>query len=135
MRDAPRAAPDPTGQQRKADATAHRRAVADRVARLVGPDWMEIPAGPDLRGTDREQATLAMLTAGARFIWAAQLPRDPLGGRRGSIDLLVKTDKGYVPVLVVRHKVTDPGQGLSLIHTGAERQPRGPVAQDPPATA
>ncbi|MFC0115769.1 TM0106 family RecB-like putative nuclease [Kibdelosporangium aridum] len=124
MRDAPRAAPDPTGQQRKADATAHRRAVADRVARLVGPDWMEIPAGPDLRGTDREQATLAMLTAGARFIWAAQLPRDPLGGWRGSIDLLVKTDKGYVPVLVVRHKVTDPGQGARTSPLG-EPMPNG----------
>jgi predicted RecB family nuclease len=111
MRDAPRAAPDPTGEQRKADATAHRRTVADRVARLVGPDWMEIPAGADIPGGDREQATLAMLTAGARFIWAAQLPRDPRGGRRGSIDLLVRTDSGYVPVLVVRHKVTDPGSG------------------------
>src|ERR1043165_7940688 len=52
-----------------------------------------------------------MLTAGSRYIWAAQLPRDPRGGRRGSIDLLVKCDDGYVPVLVVRHKVTDPGQG------------------------
>ncbi|MET0234876.1 MAG: TM0106 family RecB-like putative nuclease [Kibdelosporangium sp.] len=111
MRDAPKAAPDPTGQQRKADATVHRRTVADRVARLVGSDWMEIPAGADLRGSDREQATSELLSAGARFIWAPQLPRDTRGGRRGSIDLLVRTDTGYVPVLVVRHKVTDPGQG------------------------
>jgi predicted RecB family nuclease len=121
MRDAPRAAPDPTGEQRKADATAHRRTVADRVARLVGPDWMEIP---DLRGSDREQATLAMLAAGAKFIWCAQLPRDPLGGRRGSIDLLVQTDKGYVPVLVVRHKVTDPGSGARTSPLG-EPMPNG----------
>ncbi len=119
MRDAPRAAPDPTGEQRKADAMAHRRSVADRVARLVGPDWMEVPPG-----ADREKATQAMLTAGARFIWAAQLPRDPLGGRRGSIDLLVQTDRGYVPVLVVRHKVTDPGSGARTSPLG-EPMPRG----------
>jgi predicted RecB family nuclease len=119
MRDAPRAAPDPTGEQRKADATAHRRSVADRVARLVGSDWMEIPPG-----TDREKATTAMLMTGARFIWAAQLPRDPSGGRRGSIDLLVKTDRGYVPVLVVRHKVTDPGSGARTSPLG-EPMPGG----------
>jgi predicted RecB family nuclease len=124
MRDAPKAAPDPTGQQRKSDAMAHRRAVADRVARLVGSDWMEIPTGSDMRGVDREKATLAMLATGARFIWAAQLPRDPSGGRRGGIDLLVRTDRGYVPVLVVRHKVTDPGQGARTSPLG-EPQPAG----------
>jgi predicted RecB family nuclease len=124
MRDVPKAPPDPTGEQRKADATAHRRAVADRVSRLVGPDWMEIPTGPDMRGVDREKATSAMLAAGARFIWAAQLPRDPLGGRRGSIDLLVRLDRGYVPVLVVRHKVTDPGSGARTSPLG-EPSPLG----------
>ncbi|GAB3913749.1 TM0106 family RecB-like putative nuclease [Kibdelosporangium lantanae] len=116
--------PDPTGEQRKADAMAHRRSVADRVSRLVGPDWMEIPTGPDMRGVDREHATSAMLAAGARFIWAAQLPRDPLGGRRGAIDLLVRTDRGYVPVLVVRHKVTDPGSGARTSPLG-EPSPHG----------
>lgn len=124
MRDVEKAPPDPTGQQRKADASAHRRAVADRVSRLVGPDWMEIPNGPDMKGLDRENATAAMLAAGARFIWSAQLPRDPLGGRRGSIDLLVRTGKGYVPVLVVRHKVTDPGSGARTSPLG-EPMPDG----------
>jgi len=124
MRDVPKAPPDPTGEQRKADATAHRRSVADRVSRLVGPDWMEIPTGPDMRGVDREHATSAMLAAGARFIWSAQLPRDPRGGRRGSIDLLVRTDHGYVPVLVVRHKVTDPGSGARTSPLG-EPSPLG----------
>lgn len=124
MRDVEKAPPDPTGQQRKADATAHRRSVADRVSRLVGPDWMEIPNGPDMKGADRERATAAMLAAGARFIWSAQLPRDPSGGRRGSIDLLVRTGRGYVPVLVVRHKVTDPGSGARTSPLG-EPMPDG----------
>jgi predicted RecB family nuclease len=111
MADAPTAPPDPTGEQRKADAAAHRRSIADEIAGLVGPGWTEIPRGPEVRTSEREQLTLEAMAAGARFIWAPQLPRDEAGGRRGHIDLLVATDTGYVPVLVVRHKVSDPGSG------------------------
>jgi predicted RecB family nuclease len=111
MLDAPKAPPDPTAQQRKADAAAHRRAVVDALAKLAGSDLMEIPNGPDVRTADRERVTLAAMQAGTPYIWGAALPRDPNGGRRGGIDLLVKDATGYVPVLVVRHKTTDPGQG------------------------
>jgi predicted RecB family nuclease len=111
MAGAVKAPPDPAGEQRAADAMAHRRKVGDDLARLAGSTWMEIPVGPDVTGADRERGTLAAMRAGARFIWNAQLPRDPAGGRRGRIDLLVRTAEGYVPVLVVRHKVTDPGTG------------------------
>jgi predicted RecB family nuclease len=111
MRDAAQAPADPAGEQRKADAEAHRRSIAEEMAGLIGPDWTWIPSGPDLRGSDREFATEQAMAAGARFIWGAQLPRDPAGGRRGSIHLLVRTGSGYVPILVVRHKVTDPGSG------------------------
>ena len=36
MRDTVTAPPDPTAEQRKADATAHRRSIADEIAGLVG---------------------------------------------------------------------------------------------------
>jgi predicted RecB family nuclease len=111
MADAPKAPPDPAGEQRSADAMAHRRKVGDSLARLFGSAWVEIPAGPDVTGADRERGTLAAMRAGAPFVWNAQLPRDPAGGRRGRIDLLVRSGDGYVPVLVVRHKITDPGSG------------------------
>jgi predicted RecB family nuclease len=111
MADAPTAPPDPTGEQRKADAAAHRRSIADEIMSLVGPGWTEIPRGAEVRASDRERMTLDAMAEGARFIWAAQLPRDQAGGRRGTIDLLVATETGYVPVLVVRHKVSDPGSG------------------------
>jgi predicted RecB family nuclease len=111
MADVPKAPPDPAGEQRKADAQAHRRSIADEIARQVGEGWVEVPRGPEIRSADREQATVDAMAAGAGFIWAAQLPRDGEQGRRGGIDLLVATDKGYVPVLVVRHKVADPGSG------------------------
>ncbi|TDQ05112.1 putative RecB family nuclease [Labedaea rhizosphaerae] len=109
MQDAPRAAPDPTGQQRRADAARHRRAVADALAALAGDGWREIE--PDARTGERERATLAAMADGVALIWAAQLPRDLEGGRRGTVDLLVRSADGYVPVLVVRHKVSDPGAG------------------------
>ncbi|HEX5406350.1 MAG TPA: TM0106 family RecB-like putative nuclease [Pseudonocardiaceae bacterium] len=111
MADATQAPPDPAGEQRAADAMAHRRRVGDELARRFGSAWMEIPIGPDVTSGDRERGTLAAMRAGARFVWNAQLPRDPEGGRRGRIDLLVYTGDGYVPVLVVRHKITDPGNG------------------------
>ncbi|SDC78333.1 RecB family nuclease, putative, TM0106 family [Actinokineospora iranica] len=108
MRDAPRGAPDPTAELRKGDAMAHRRMVADQLAERFAGDWVEIPAGSS---AEREAATVEALAAGHAFIWSAQPPRDLDGGRRGTIDLLVRTSHGYVPVLVVRHKVTDPGAG------------------------
>jgi predicted RecB family nuclease len=109
MVDASKAHSDPIADQRKADAASHRRAVADRMAEVAGADWTEIPA--EEFAAERERATMAALAAGTRFIWGAQLSRDRDGGRRGTVDLLVHTPEGYVPVLVVRHKITDPGSG------------------------
>ncbi len=111
MRDAQRSAPDPTAELRKADATRHRRVTADGLAARFGGRWVEVSGGPESRASDREAATAAALTEGHDFIWGATLPRDPRSGRRGTIDLLVRSGAGYVPVLVVRHKVTDPGTG------------------------
>src|SRR5437763_1012224 len=111
MADVPRAPADPAAEQRIADAAAHRRRVADQLARLFGSDWTEIPADPGVSNADRERATASAMAASARFIWNAHLPRDPDGGRRGRIDLLVRAGAGYLPVLVVRHKITDPGAG------------------------
>ncbi|GLZ32638.1 recombinase RecB [Lentzea sp. NBRC 105346] len=111
MREAQKAPPDPASEQRKADATQHRRNVADALIKIVGSNLMEIPNGPDVKASDRERVTLAAMQMGVPYIWGAVLPRDLTGGRRGGIDLLVKDTTGYVPVLVVRHKITDPGQG------------------------
>ncbi|MBV9013146.1 MAG: TM0106 family RecB-like putative nuclease [Pseudonocardiales bacterium] len=107
--DAPRAALDASAQRRIAAAAAHRRGVADRLARQYPADWAEI--SPDLPADQRCVATLALLRQGAPFVWGGLLPADPLGGRRGGAELLVRHGSGYLPVIVVRHKVTDPGRG------------------------
>jgi predicted RecB family nuclease len=107
--DAPRAALDATTQRRIADAVAHRRWVADRLAEHHTADWAEV--SPDLPAEQRCAATLALLSKGAPFVWGGLLPADPVGGRRGGAELLVRHRGGYLPVIVVRHKVTDPGFG------------------------
>ncbi|MGH3628921.1 MAG: TM0106 family RecB-like putative nuclease, partial [Sciscionella sp.] len=108
LADAELAPPDPAAAQRIADAAAHRRTVAETMAALIGDGWTIIPEG---RTGERERATVAAMMAGAAFISRPVLPRDHAGGRRGRIDLLVRAGGGYVPVLVVRHRVTDPGSG------------------------
>ncbi|MGW1680435.1 TM0106 family RecB-like putative nuclease [Saccharopolyspora sp. NPDC002376] len=111
MRDQPQAPLDLGIEQRIADAAEHRRAVAKLLGRLHGEDWTEIPRGAV---ADRAELTLAAMRAGTRYISAAQLPFDKEGGRRGSVDLLVRSGDGYLPVLVVRHKITDPGRGARV---------------------
>ena len=109
MRDVAKAPPDPGIEQRISDATDHRRFVADRLGRLLGGAWQLIPG--DVDRSEREGLTLAAMREGVHYISAAQVPADPATGRRGGVDLLVRGRDGYVPVLVVRHKITDPGSG------------------------
>jgi predicted RecB family nuclease len=107
--DAQRAALDPTTERRIADTVAHRRWVADSLAQHYTADWREVP--PDLPASERQAVTLALLIKGAPFVWGGLLPADPPSGRQGGAELLVRHRGGYLPVIVVRHKVTDPGSG------------------------
>ena len=117
--DAARAEPDPALEQRRADAAAHRAEIGARLAELVGEGWVAVPPG---RSTAREQATSEAIAAGARYIWNASLPLDVAGGRWGDVDLLVRADGGgYRPLIVVRHRVTDPGAGALTSPLGRPR--------------
>jgi predicted RecB family nuclease len=102
----PPSPPDPTGEQRRADAATHRRSVAGRLAASFGAAWSQVP--PD---GDRAAATAELLASRTPYIWGAVLPADRCGHRRGHAELLVAVPGGYLPVIVVRHKVTDPGMG------------------------
>ncbi len=105
----PDAPTDPTAEQRILDAVAHRRAVADELASRFGDRWAEVPA--DLPAAERIAVTQSLLDVGTPAIWGGLLPADTAGGRRGGVDLLLAGRTGYLPVIVVRHKVTDPGAG------------------------
>jgi predicted RecB family nuclease len=70
------------------------------------------------------------MASGARYIWNAALPLDLAGARRGEADLLVRADDGgYRPLIVVRHRVTDPGSGA---FTGPLGPPRAELASVDP---
>lgn len=125
---APRAEPDPALEQRRADAAAHRAEVGARLAAEAGAAWVDVSGGSP---REREAATSAALAAGARYVWGAVLPRDLEGARFGDAELLVRADGGgYRPVIVVRHRVTDPGSGALTTPFGP---PRAELAEADPA--
>lgn len=102
---------NPGARQRQEAAAAHREAVRQRLFEADPDGWVLIaPEGSMARRADR---TLEACRAGADRIWGAVLPVEPDTGRRGRSEILLRDAErgGYIPVIVVNHKVTDPGQG------------------------
>ncbi|KAA9166768.1 TM0106 family RecB-like putative nuclease [Amycolatopsis acidicola] len=102
------APPDPAAEQRMADAAAHRDELRRRLVEAVPGTWVTVAR--DLPVQERLSITEQALAEGATYIWGGLLPTGD-GHRRGGAELLVRTDGGYLPVLVVRHRITDPGAG------------------------
>ncbi|WP_233608246.1 TM0106 family RecB-like putative nuclease [Nocardia stercoris] len=96
--------------QRRAAAAAHRDLVRDTLVAAAPEQWVVIPA--DQPASARAEATMRACAAGAARIWGALLPQEFDTGRRGGVEILLRdADRGgYIPVLVVNHKVTDPRQ-------------------------
>ncbi|WP_460721490.1 TM0106 family RecB-like putative nuclease [Nocardia heshunensis] len=97
-------------QQRREAAAAHRLHVRDTLVAAAPERWTVIE--PKQSATRRAEATMAAMAAGAERIWGGLLPQEPDTGRRGGCEILWRdTDRGgYIPVIVVNHKVTDPRQ-------------------------
>lgn len=114
LRDEPE---NPGVRQRREAAQAHREAVRGLLATSDPKRWIEID-----EPTARESAvaTVVACRAGVERIWNAALPAERDSGRRGRSELLIRDNSGgYIPVIVVNHKVTDPGRGArttSLTH-------------------
>ncbi len=103
----PRALPDPSLEQRRADALTHREELGALLAAALAEGWRTVGPGPT---PVRAAATAAAVAEAAPFVWGGVLPAD--AGRRGGAELLVRLPGGgYVPVIVVRHRITDPGTG------------------------
>lgn len=100
---------DPGVRQRVLEAREHRTAVGGVLAAGSG-SWVAV----DVLAPRETRAgqTLAAAAAGVERIWGAVLP--DADGRRGAAELLVRAaDGGYLPVIVVNHRVTEPGEGAT----------------------
>ncbi|MFC8043712.1 TM0106 family RecB-like putative nuclease [Nocardia sp. NPDC057353] len=95
-------------RERREAAALHRQQVRTALVGAAPEQWVVIdPAG---RAADRAEATLRACASGTPRIWGALLPQEPDTGRRGGVEILLRDAErgGYIPVLVVNHKVTDP---------------------------
>lgn len=102
---------NPGARQRQEAAAAHREAIRQTLFDADPDGWALIaPEGPM---SQRAERTLDACRAGADRIWGAVLPSEPDTGRRGRSEILLRDAErgGYIPVIVVNHKVTDPGRG------------------------
>lgn len=96
--------------QRREAATAHRERVRDLLVAAAPAQWTVID--PAQSAGARAAATMRACAAGAPRIWGALLPQEPDTGRRGGSEILLRDEQrgGYLPIIVVNHKVTDPRQ-------------------------
>lgn len=107
---AERALPDPALEQRRTDAAEHRVRIGEQLAEATGAAWFAVPQ--QLTSAERIAATADAVARGVELIWGGALPDAKDAGRRGGAELLVRLPEGgYVPVIVVRHRVSDPGEG------------------------
>ena len=111
MRDVPLRPPDAGAQQRITAAATHRAEIARQLAASRGADEQWVAIQGELSPGQRALRTEQALDSSADVVSGALLPTDHAGGRRGGVELLVRTGHGYVPVIVVRHRINDPGEG------------------------
>lgn len=110
MPEIPRSSVPPGVRQRQEAAALHRKAVREAMHALHHESWVTIDVNQSMR--ERQEDTLRACAAGVSWVWGATLPIGPQG-QRGQAELLMKDPDGggYVPIIVVNHKVTDPGRG------------------------
>lgn len=105
-------APEDPGVRQRQDAAAAKREDVRRILTEHAPErWVQIDAERSLRR--RAEDTLAACESGVDRIWGAVLPLDRDAGRKARCEILLRDEDhgGYIPVIVVNHKVTDPGRG------------------------
>ncbi len=100
---------DPSITRRKQAAAVHRARVAEQLTRIHRDGPHTVVAVPPVPMADRVAATLAACAGGTDWVLNAALPDDRRAGRRGGSEVLARVGDGYVPVIVVNHRVSVPG--------------------------
>ncbi|MGB6245446.1 MULTISPECIES: TM0106 family RecB-like putative nuclease [Gordonia] len=103
-------------------AQAHRREVLELIGRLQsGRPAGTVTMVDEADHRSRVAATTAAMDAGAEWILQATLPTDVEHGRRGHAEALVRVGNGYLPIIVVNHRVTtavaEPREGQPQVQT------------------
>lgn len=109
----------PTGVRQRQDAAReHRAQIGETLQGQYGDTWVdasrpERDAATGSRSRSRAEITEDAMLDGVDRIWQAVFATQRDTGRRGGVELLMRDEVcgGYIPVLVVNHKVTDPGSG------------------------
>ncbi len=102
-------APEAPDARRRIEAAQEHRA---QVLQVLADLQRDLPTtvvtiDPDLPYRRRTELTLAACAEGADWILSAALPTDVARGRRGHAEALVRTGTGYVPVIIVNHRVVN----------------------------
>ncbi|WP_051461607.1 TM0106 family RecB-like putative nuclease [Tomitella biformata] len=102
-------------KQRQDAAREHRAQIGETLRRQHPGSWVDAsrPERDGPRHRSRREITEDAMLDGVDRIWQAAFVTQADTGRRGHAELLIRDAEngGYIPVLVVNHKVTDPGSG------------------------
>lgn len=105
---ADRPAETPDALRRIEAATDHRRKVLEVLRELqAAQPTVTVWVDPDQRHSERIAATLKACADGADWIFSAALPTDREHGRRGHAEALIRHGDGYLPLIIVNHRVTN----------------------------
>ena len=104
--------PSPEDQARLDAGRAFEAAVFAQLKSLH-PDCVLVD--PDLQRDDAIEATVAAMDAGVGLILGGWLPEDPVGGRKGRPDLLIRVAGGYLPGDVKNHKTVRPAKKAAAV--------------------
>ncbi|MFI5509107.1 ribonuclease H-like domain-containing protein [Mycobacterium sp. NPDC051804] len=99
----------------------------------IHPECAQISTGSK---ADAIAATVAAMDADVGLILGGWLPDDPLGGRTGRPDILIRVDGGYLPADVKNHKTMGPAAKASTVLSPLSRpSSRRPVTALTTATS
>ncbi|WP_068279842.1 TM0106 family RecB-like putative nuclease [Aldersonia kunmingensis] len=104
-------------KQRRDAAMAQRSSVRDLIGAVVGGRSISREGS----WSTRSAATMQAFADGESHIWDAVLPSESDTGREGVAELLIRDHErgGYIPVIVVNHKVTDPRSDPTILEGAA----------------
>lgn len=119
----------PEARRRIEAAQEHRATVIARLRELQqASSSTVVVVDPDARRRDRVEQTMAACADGADWIFHAALPTDRDAGRRGHAEALIRQGSGYVPLIIVNHRVTnaakpdrDPAEPATIRTSGLNR--------------